>query len=81
MSLGKFVMNLIRSMPGISWRRQSRSESRSRAAVGLAVLVTVDRLTDERDLLHPLLGELPGLVDDDPGGRLCSGPRTDGTMQ
>ncbi len=81
MSFGKFVMNLIRSSPAISWSRSSRSERRTVRPSGSIELVTVDGLAEEGDLLDPLVGELPGLLDDHVGGRLCSGPRTEGTTQ
>ena len=52
----------------MSWSRSSRSESRVIAAVGLAELVAVDGLAEQGDLLDPLVGELPRLVDDRAGG-------------
>ena len=57
-------MNLMRSMPGVSWMRASRSDSRARAAVAQVVLVAVDRLAQQRDFLAAFPGELAHLGGD-----------------
>ena len=51
-------------------------------AVAFAVAVAVDGLAEERDFFAAFAGELPRLRPGSrAGGRLCSGPRTLGTMQ
>ncbi len=67
-------MNLIRSMPGVSWMRSSRSDSRIDSAVAVDVAVAVDGLAEEGDLLAPLVGELPDLGDDVLGRPALLGP-------
>ena len=64
MSFGKFVTNLMRSMPGrvVDARQQVRQARRPAVAVDVAV--AVDRLADEGDLLAALVGELPHLGGD-----------------
>ncbi len=64
MSRGKLVMNLMRSMPGVSWMRASRSDRRSRRPSPMVVLVAVDGLAQQGDFLAALGGELADLGGD-----------------
>ena len=60
MSLGKLVMNLIRSTPGNVVDAVEQVGEPGGPAVGLAELVAVDGLAEEGDLLDPLVGEAAG---------------------
>ncbi len=74
MSLGKLVMNLIRSMPAMSCDPREQVGEPADPAVGLAILVAVDRLAQERDLLDALVGQQPGLGQDRAGRPALLGP-------
>ena len=64
MSLGKLVMNLIRSMPAMSCNRREQVGQPAEPAVRLPILVAVDGLAQEGDFLDPLVGQQPGLGQD-----------------
>ena len=74
-------MNLIRSMPGVSWMRSEQIGQPRHSAVAHGVLVAVDGLAQQRDFLAAFAGELATSAAMCSGCRLCSGPRTLGTMQ
>ena len=69
-------------MPSISCSALEQIAPAAMLRSPVAIAVAVDRLTQQRDFRAALVGQLARFGHESAsGGRLCSGPRTLGTMQ